>query len=196
VRRVKPFFRTAAEFRDWLERNHGTARELWVGYYKKGSGRPSITGPESVDDALFFGWIDGLRKSLDIASYAIRFSPRKPRSTWSNVNIKRAEKLIAEGRMRPAGLGAYGARRENRSGVYSYDQRRADLPEPYDGILKQNTTACEFFRALPPSHRKAIYWWIVSAKREETRLKRLEKLIAHSVQGRTLPELTAMKRAR
>ncbi len=187
------FFTTPAEFRRWLEANHDNAKELWVGFRKKGSGRPSVTWPESVDEALCFGWIDGVRKRLDDDSYTIRFSPRRPGSVWSRVNIDRAEALAAEGRLQPAGIEAYEARRENRSGIYSYEQRSADLPEPYAAILKRNEAAWAFFQAQPPSRRKAIFWWIVSAKRETTRLSRLEKLIAFSARGETLPELTVTK---
>lgn len=187
------FFTTPAEFRRWLEANHDNAKELWVGFRKKGSGRPSVTWPESVDEALCFGWIDGVRKRLDDDSYTIRFSPRRPGSVWSRVNIDRAEALAAEGRLQPAGIEAYEARRENRSGIYSYEQRSADLPEPYAAILKRNEAAWAFFQAQPPSRRKAIFWWIVSAKRETTRLSRLEKLIAFSARGETLPELTVAK---
>ncbi len=125
------FFETPAAFGKWLAKNHATVTELWVGFYKKSSGRPSITWPESVDEALCYGWIDGLRKSIDDVSYKIRFSPRKPRSIWSAVNIRRAEFLISEGRMKPDGLKAFEARQENRSGIYSYEQRPEQLDEPY-----------------------------------------------------------------
>jgi uncharacterized protein YdeI (YjbR/CyaY-like superfamily) len=194
---VKPaFFRTPPEFRKWLEKYHATADELWVGYYKKDSGKPSITWSESVDEALCFGWIDGVRKSIDDISYRIRFSPRKPGSIWSSVNIKRAQALIDQGLMQPAGLKAYQARKENKSGIYSYEQRSVELEEPYNRLLKKNKTAWDFFQAQTPSYRKAVSWWIISAKKEETRLKRLEKLTAYSVQGQTVPELTPRKPTR
>src|SRR3954470_11334903 len=135
---MKPtFFPTPAAFREWLQRHHAAADALLIGYYKVGSGKPSMTWPESVDEALCFGWIDGVRKSLDASRYTIRFTPRKPGSVWSSVNIKRAQALIDDGRMQPAGLRAFEARRENRSGVYSYEQRRVDLEEPYQGLLKK-----------------------------------------------------------
>ena len=178
------FFKTPSAFRKWLERHHGTAKELWVGFYKKSSGKESITWPESVDEALCFGWIDGLRKSIDDQSYKIRFSPRKPSSVWSSVNIRKAEKLIEGKRMQPAGLKAYEARKENRSGIYSYEQRSPELVEPYLGKLKRNRAAWKFFQAQPAWYRKQMNWWVVSAKREETRLKRLDKLIEESAQGR------------
>jgi uncharacterized protein YdeI (YjbR/CyaY-like superfamily) len=187
------FFQTPAAFRAWLEQHHAEADVLWVGYYKKGSGKPSITWPESVDEALCYGWIDGLRKSLDDFSYVIRFTPRKAGSVWSSVNIKRAQGLIERGLMRPAGLEAYQVRKENKSGVYSYEQRGVNLEEPYNRLLKGNEAAWGFFQTQPASYRKAVSWWIISAKKEETRLKRLEKLIAHSVQGRRLPEFKPRK---
>ena len=178
------FFKTPSAFRKWLERHHGTAKELWVGFYKKSSGKESITWPESVDEALCFGWIDGLRKSIDDQSYKIRFSPRKPSSVWSSVNIRNVQELIKQNRMRPAGLKAFEARKENRSGIYSYEQRSPELVEPYLGKLKRNRAAWKFFQAQPAWYRKQMNWWVVSANREETRLKRLDKLIEESAQGR------------
>jgi uncharacterized protein YdeI (YjbR/CyaY-like superfamily) len=192
---MKPtFFSTPAAFRAWLERNHAKAEALWVGYYKKGSGKPSMTWPESVDEALCFGWIDGIRKSIDDVRYTIRFTPRKRGSVWSSVNIKRAGALIELGHMQPAGLEAYQARRENKSGIYSYEQRSVDLEEPYNRLLKKNKTAWSFFQTQAPSYRKAISWWIISAKKEETRLLRLEKLTAFSKKGQRLPEFAATKK--
>src|SRR5262249_4614949 len=134
---IKPtYFPSPAAFRAWLERHHAAADELWVGFYKVGSGKRSITWPESVDEALWFGSTDGVRKSIDDFSYVIRFSPRKAGSIWSGVNIKRAQTLIERGLMRPAGLKAYQARKENKSGIYSYEQRSVDLPEPYNRLVK------------------------------------------------------------
>ena len=178
------FFRTPAAFRKWLEAHHATTRELWVGYYKKDTGRPSITWPESVDEALCFGWIDGVRKSVDSLSYTIRFSPRKPTSIWSAVNIRRMKALIEEGRVRPPGLAAYEARREYRSGIYSYEQRRPDLEEPYRSLASKNKAAWAFFQAQSPSYRKRAGWYVVSAKKEQTRLKRLAKLMEDWAAGR------------
>jgi uncharacterized protein YdeI (YjbR/CyaY-like superfamily) len=172
--------------RKWFEKNHATAPELWVRFYKKDSGRASITWPESVDEALCFGWIDGIRKSVDEVSYKIRFAPRRRGSIWSAVNIKRATALTDERRMRPTGVKAFAARRENKSGIYAYEQRHAELEEPYNGMLKKNKAAWDFFQARPPSYRKTLSWWIVSAKKEETRLKRLEKLIEESANGRRM----------
>ena len=187
---AKPrFFPTPAQFRDWLAQHHATADELLVGYYKKDSGKLSITWPESVDQALCFGWIDGIRRRIDDISYSIRFTPRRPRSVWSAINIKRAEVLQREGQMQPAGLKAYRARQENRSGIYSYEQRSANLEAPYDQLLKEHKAAWTFFQAQPAFYRKAVCWWIVSAKKEQTRLKRLEKLMNCSAQGERIPEM-------
>ncbi|MDQ2855581.1 MAG: YdeI/OmpD-associated family protein [Acidobacteriota bacterium] len=180
------YFRSPGYLRKWLEKHHQTEQELQVGFYKKDSGKPSITWPESVAEALCFGWIDGLRRNVDESSYTIRFTPRKRTSTWSSINIKLAHRLIEQGMMQPAGLEAFQHRRENRSGIYSYEQRAADLPEPYLGWLKKHKAAAKFFAAQPAGYRKQMSWWVVSAKQEETRLKRLEKLIAESEAGRRL----------
>ncbi len=180
------FFKTPSAFRKWLAVNHAKSKELWVGFYKKNAGKPSITWPESVDEALCFGWIDGIRKKIDDVSYKIRFSPRKPTSIWSAVNIRNAEKLIKEQRMQPPGLKAYQARKENRSGIYSYEQRSPELVEPYLGKLKRNKAAWKFFQAQPPSYRKVMNWWVISAKQEATRLKRLDQLIEESAAGRRM----------
>ena len=180
------FFPTPSTFRKWLAANHAKAKELWVGLYTKKSDKASITWPESVDEALCFGWIDGIRKNINEESYKIRFSPRKPTSIWSAVNIRNAEKLIEQKRMQPAGLKAYQARKENRSGIYSYEQRSPELVEPYLGKLKRNKAAWKFFQAQPPSYRKTLNWWVVSAKQEETRLNRLDKLIEESAAGRRM----------
>jgi uncharacterized protein YdeI (YjbR/CyaY-like superfamily) len=184
---LKPeFFRTPADFRTWLETNHATVTELWVGFYKKDSGKPSITWPESVDQALCFGWIDGIRKRIDKISYQIRFTPRRPGSIWSAINIKRAKELASQKQMRPAGLKAFAARIENKSGIYSYEQRSTELSEPYAKLLKKNKAARDFFQIQPPSYRKMIGWWIISAKKEETRMARLAKLISESAKGKRL----------
>jgi len=180
------FFATPADLRKWFKKNHATASELWVGFYKVGSGKPSITWPQSVDEALCVGWIDGIRKSIDEKSYKIRFTPRKKTSTWSGVNIRRVEVLAAEKRMQPAGLKAFEERRENRSGIYSYEQRSPEFDEPYLSIIKKDKAAWTFFQAQPPSYRKTLIWYVVSAKQEETRLKRLKTLIEHSARGRRL----------
>ena len=180
--------------RQWFAANHASATEQWVGFYKKDSGKASITWPQSVDQALCFGWIDGIRKNIDEVSYKIRFTPRKPRSIWSAINIKRAGELIEQGLMEPAGLRAFAARQENRSGIYSYEQRSPELPAKYAGKLKKHAAAWKFFQAQPSSYRKAVNWWVVSARKEETRLKRLEKLIEDSAAGRTVPQFTVWEK--
>jgi len=180
------FFRTPRDFETWLEKNHATATELWVGFYRKDSGKPSITWPESVDQALCFGWIDGIRKRIDEISYQIRFTPRRRGSIWSAINIKRANELVEQRRMRSAGLKVFAARIENKSGIYSYEQRSTELIDPYAKLLKKNKAACKFFENQPPSYRKMICWWIVSAKREETRMVRVAKLIRQSAKGKRL----------
>jgi uncharacterized protein YdeI (YjbR/CyaY-like superfamily) len=184
------FFATPAEFRAWLEEHHADTPELLVGFWKKGSGKPSITWPESVDEALCFGWIDGVRRSLGDDAYTIRFTPRKARSTWSAVNVRRIGELTAEGRVRPAGLKAFEARSEAKTGIYSYEQRHEDLAEPYASQMRTNAAAWEFWRKQPPWYRKAASWWVASAKKEETRLRRLATLIEDSAAGRTIRLLT------
>jgi uncharacterized protein YdeI (YjbR/CyaY-like superfamily) len=174
------FFKTPSDFRKWLAANHDKSKELCVGYYKKNAGRPSITWPESVDEALCFGWIDGVRKSLNEEAYMIRFSPRKPGSIWSAVNIRNMERLIKDNRVKPAGMKAFGARKENRSGIYAYEQRSPELLEPYAGMFQRNKEAWKFFAAQPPGYRKIMNWYVVSAKQEETRLKRLDRLVKAS----------------
>lgn len=173
------FFEGPADFRDWLEANHGKAEELWVGFHKKATGKPSLTWPQSVREALAFGWIDGVRKSVDAESYTIRFSPRRPASIWSAINIRMAQELIAEKRMRPAGLKAFEARKENRSGIYSYENRPATLPPEYAKRLRKNPEAWKAFQGLTPSQRRMLTWWVVSAKKEETRLTRLDQMGKH-----------------
>ena len=177
------YFRSPAELRKWFRANHATATELWVGFYKKGSGQPSITWPESVDEALSVGWIDGIRKRVDDDSYTIRFTPRRKGSVWSAVNIARVKALTAEKRMRPEGLKAFAARIENKSGIYAYEQRRDRLEEPYASLLKKNKAASAFFEAQPPYYRKPVGWWIVSAKKDETRMARLKKFIDAAAKG-------------
>ena len=139
-----------------------------------------------MDEALCFGWIDGIRKRADEISYQIRFTPRRRGSVWSATNIKRAKELALERRMRSTGLSAFAARIENKSGIYSYEQRNAELGQPYAKLLKKNKAASNFFKKQPPSYRKMISWWIVSAKKEETRMARLAKLLSNSAKGKRL----------
>lgn len=193
---MKPiFFETPADFRAWLAKNHATAKELLVGFYKKGSKRPSITWPESVDEALCYGWIDGVRKGIDDESYTIRFTPRKTGSVWSTVNVNRVQALTDLGRMQPAGLKAFEARKEGKSGIYSHEQGEVELPEPFQELLRANTTAWEFFQQQAGSYRKAAIWWITSAKKEETKRKRLDSLIAYSAKANRVPQFTWKKSA-
>ena len=182
---MKPrFFASPAAFRAWLVKHHLKAGELLVGFYKVGSGRPSMTWPESIDQALCFGWIDGVRRRVDDISYTIRFSPRRRGSIWSEINAKRAAELDALGLMSKAGLDALAKRKSYRSGIYSYEQRTASLPPPYAAQLSKHKAAAAFFDAQPPSYRKKIGWWVVCAKKEETRLSRLDRLIKESARGR------------
>jgi uncharacterized protein YdeI (YjbR/CyaY-like superfamily) len=184
------FFTSAAAFRLWLEKHHASQRELWVGFHKKGSGRPSLTWPESVDAALCFGWIDGIRKRVDECRYTIRFTPRKPGSNWSTVNVKRMGELIKLGLMRPAGLKAFEQRQQEKSGVYSYEQRKsAQLDGVSEERFSANHAAWEFFQQQPPGYRRLAVFWVVSAKKEETRQKRLSTLIADSAQHRRIGPL-------
>ena len=186
------FFRTPAEWRAWLEAHAAEATEVWVGFFKRGAGETGITWREAVDEALCFGWIDGKRQSIDAARRRIRFTPRTARSIWSNVNVSRVEELSAAGRMRPAGLEAFARRRAERSGVYSHEQAREPELGPEQGArLRERPEAWAFFEAQAPSYRKAALWWVVNAKRAETRERRLAALIADSAEGRRLGHLTS-----
>jgi uncharacterized protein YdeI (YjbR/CyaY-like superfamily) len=184
------FFATPAAWRAWLARHHATAAELWVGFYKRGSGRPSITWPESVDQALCYGWIDGVRRSLGPESYAIRFTPRRPGSTWSKVNLQRVGELEALGLMQPAGQAAHAARTAAKSGIYAYEQRdQARLTPEQEREFKRNRKAWAYFQAEAPWYRRTATYWVISAKRAETRAKRLATLIADSAAGRRIGQL-------
>ena len=182
---MKPlFFATPSDFRKWLEKNHDKSAEQWVGFYKKDSGRPSITWPESVDVALCYGWIDGLRKSIDEISYKIRFTPRKKSSNWSSINIKRVQELTKLGLMRPPGLKAFQERKEEKSGIYSYEQRQnIQLSPEYETKIRQDNKAWEFFQKQPSWYRRTTAFWIMSAKQEQTQAKRLDRLITDSRNG-------------
>ncbi len=190
------YFPSAAELKRWFAAHHATAQVLLVGYYKKGTGKPSVTWSESVDEALCVGWIDGIRKSVDGERYTIRFTPRKRTSIWSAVNIRRVRTLQRAGRMRPEGREAFRHRRENRSGIYSYEQRRDRLEPPYEAKIKEHPAAWSFFSAQTPSYRKAAGWWIVSARKEETRQKRLALLINDSAAGRHIKPLARLERTK
>lgn len=181
------FFPTPADFRAWLARYHRTKDELLVGFYKKGSGRPSITWPESVDQALCFGWIDGVRRRVDEHRYTIRFTPRRRGSIWSAINIARVAVLTAEGVMRPAGVAAFGRRSEAKSRIYAYEQRHTITLEPaHQTHFQTHKKAWKFFDAQPPSYRKLMTFWVMSAKKDETRRARLARLIEKSAANERL----------
>jgi len=183
------FFRSQSAFRRWLEKHHGEARELWVGFFRKESGKGGITYPEALDEALCFGWIDGLRKRVDEASYAIRFTPRKADSIWSAVNIKRVDELTKLGRMKAPGLAAFKSRDVQKAQRYSYERNNCKLDPAHEKLFKANAKAWEFFRAQAPGYQRTATWWVVSAKKEETRLKHLATLIQDSENGRKIGPL-------
>jgi|CXWL01.1.fsa_nt_gi uncharacterized protein YdeI (YjbR/CyaY-like superfamily) len=187
------FFATQAEFRTWFLGNHDKLTEQWVGFYKKGSGKPSITWPESVDVALCVGWIDGIRKSIDEECYKIRFTPRRPRSIWSAVNIKRANELLGLGLMHPDGIAAFEKRDDDRSRVYAYEQKTIELSGEFLAKFRKRKKAWIFFESQPPSYRKPAIWWVMSAKQETTRLKRLETLIADPAEGLSNAQMRPLK---
>ena len=189
---MKPtFFRTPGDFRAWLEAHHATATELLVGFHKRKTGEPCITWPESVDEALCFGWIDGVRRSLGAHAYTIRFTPRRPSSIWSAVNVAKVRDLSRAGRMRPAGLRAFEQRKEERTGVYSFERRTAaKLSAAQEKVLRANKKAAAFFDGQPPWYRGAALHWVTSAKREETQARRLAELVASSARGERIPPLT------
>lgn len=180
------FFANPSEFRKWLEENHQSEKELIVGYYKVATKRPSMTWSESVDEALCFGWIDGIRRAFDDESYTIRFTPRSPKSNWSAVNIAKVEELIRVGKMTSAGLAAFENRTEARSEMYSYENRVEKLAEEMEIRFKENQLAWEFFNAQAPSYKKTIVYWIMSAKLQATRNSRLDKLIEACSEGKRL----------
>ncbi len=184
------YFSSPAEFRAWLTAHHESATELLVGFHKSGTGVPSMTWTESVREALCFGWIDGVRKRVDDTRYTIRFTPRKSTSIWSAVNVRHIEELTAAGLMYPAGVAAFERKRENKSGVYSFEQRTVELPESYAGTFRKQKKAWSWFEQSAPSYRKAAVWFVVSAKREETKLKRLALLIECSGNAERLPHMS------
>lgn len=183
------FFTTPDEMRQWLENNHQIASELWVGYYKKGAAKMAITWQQSVDIAICYGWIDGIRKSLDAESYTNRFTPRRANSNWSLVNIKKAEELIEQKLMRPAGLAAFKLRKAEKSGVYSFEQNKIELTPAFLQTFKGQKTAWHFFEQQAPSYCKTAIHWVMSAKQSSTQLKRLQILIDCSEQQLKIPPL-------
>ncbi|HUR16457.1 MAG TPA: YdeI/OmpD-associated family protein [Candidatus Limnocylindrales bacterium] len=187
------FFDTQADFRRWLAANHQIVPFQWVGFYKKGADKQAMTYAEAVEEGLCFGWIDGQTNRVDDLAVTTRFSPRRPGSNWSAVNIAKVEALKAAGRMAPIGLRAFEERREPKPGEYTYETRPSDLPEAYASILRRNDAAWNFYAAQRPGYRKSMSWWVVSAKREDTRLRRLDALIVESEAGRIIGDLNLPK---
>jgi uncharacterized protein YdeI (YjbR/CyaY-like superfamily) len=183
------FFADSDAFSEWLERQHAHTPEVWLLFHKKGSGRASQTWSEAVDVALCFGWIDGLRKSVDDKSYQVRFTPRKKNSVWSSVNVRKAEVLARSGKMRPEGLELFNSRKDTQG--YSSETRKLNLTSAYEQIFKENQTAWDNFLKFAPSYRRDSVWWVMSAKKEETRLRRLDLLITSSLAGQRVPVFRA-----
>ena len=190
------FFPTPADLRVWFEDHHDSADELWVGYYKKATGIPSIDWPESVDEALCFGWIDGIRRSVDDKSYKIRFTPRRKRSHWSARNLDRMKHLIEAGRVTDAGMAAYRARDPGNSERAAYEQGEVRLPAEYERRLRAVPGAWSYWEGERPWYRKQVTWWVVSAKREETRERRLTILIESCGRGEVIPAMRGAARKR
>ena len=189
---MKPlYFASPAEWREWLSRNHESCPELWVGFYKKGTGRASMTWQESVDQALCFGWIDGIRKSIDESRYVIRFTPRRAGSTWSAVNVKRVGELKKAGWMQPAGRKAFAGKTAAKTAIYAYEQRKTPVfSREHEKLFREQPKAWEYFGSQPPGYRRLCTYWVISAKQEATRLRRLKALIADSARSRRIQPLT------
>jgi uncharacterized protein YdeI (YjbR/CyaY-like superfamily) len=188
------FFDSPGQLRHWLEANHDGAPELWVGFHKKASGDGGISYQEALDEALCYGWIDAVRRRLDDRNWMIRFTPRTARSIWSAVNIKRARELVAAGRMRPPGLKAFEGRDPGRANLYSYERTTASLAPEHEAAFRANQHAWEFFERQAASYRRAATWWVVSAKKDETRLRRLTQLIDHCHEEQRLPSFVSPTR--
>jgi uncharacterized protein YdeI (YjbR/CyaY-like superfamily) len=179
--KVNPlFFPTQSSFRKWLEKNHDKAKELLVGFYKVNSGKPSMSWSESVDEAICFGWIDGVRKGIDAESYSIRFTRRKPGSIWSAVNIKKVENLSKQGLMHPSGMAAFQKREAKKSAIYSYEKAPQNLSDDFLKKFKENKKAWKYFQSMAPSYQRTAIHWVMNAKQESTKLKRLYELINDS----------------
>lgn len=188
------FFPTQNDFRKWLQKNHKTATELIVGFYKVGTKKPSLTWSESVDQALCFGWIDSVRRSIDSESYCIRFTPRNLNSIWSDINIKKVEELSKKGLMQAAGLEIFAKRKEHKARIYSYEQKNVSLPVDFEKLFKTNKKAWLFFKSQPASYQKAAIHIVISAKQETTKLKRLKELISASEAGDKIKSLKWTKK--
>jgi uncharacterized protein YdeI (YjbR/CyaY-like superfamily) len=184
------FFASAAELRRWFEKNHGTAAELWVGFHRKASGLPSITWSELVDQELCFGWIDSVRYTLDEHRSAQRITPRRKRSVWSAINIRRFQELEAQGLAQESGRAAFAAREDARSSIYAYENRSVQLSDEYEASFRKHRSAWDFFESQAPWYRRTASYWVMSAKREATREKRLQTLIDDSAGGRRLRHLS------
>ena len=192
---IKPvFFPTQKDLRKWFEKNHKKEKELFVGYYKVSTGKPSVSWSQSVDEALCFGWIDGVRKSVDEESYCIRFTPRNPKSNWSAINIKKAEDLIKLQLMKPGGFELFNLRKEEKSRIYNYENAAVEFEKSYEKKLKTNKKAWEYFQSTPPSYRKVTTRWVMSAKQEATRLKRLNELITSSANNQKIKAMNYGKK--
>jgi uncharacterized protein YdeI (YjbR/CyaY-like superfamily) len=183
------FFQSPQEFYDWLEEHHETETEVYVGMYKKHTGKRAMSWSESVDQALCFGWIDGRANAIDEDRYMQRFTPRRPGSNWSKINVEKVERLKEAGLMRPSGLAAFERRRDDRTGVYSFERGEHELPPEYEERLRANEAAAEYFDAKPPWYRRSAIHWVMSAKREETRERRLQQLIEDSSNGMDIKPL-------
>ena len=188
------FFATPLQLHNWLARNHASEKEILVGFHKKTSGKQSITYSEALDEALCFGWIDGVRKSLDDDSYTIRFTPRRAKSIWSLVNVRHIERLQKEGRMQPSGVAAFDARDPKRTGIYAFENRPRELSPEFQKMLRANNKAWQFFDAQPPFYKRTIAFWVMSAKKEETQRRRLDRLIDASARGQRVGLLEAKKK--
>lgn len=184
------FFRSGNELRKWFQKKHVEASELWIGFYNVKSGKGGLSYKEAVDEALCFGWIDGIRKNRDEDSYVIRFTPRKKKSIWSNINTKRINELIKEDRVQPSGLAAFEKRDEKKAGIYSFEQDAHKLSAAFEKIFRQNKKAWKFFSSQAPWYQRTSIHLVMSAKQEATRVKRLETLISDSENGRTIKQLT------
>ena len=187
------FFVSRERFRAWLAKHHSAEAELWIGFYRKASGRPSITYDEALEEALCFGWIDGVRKRLDDEAYVQRFTPRRPKSYWSAVNVKRANELIAQKRMTAAGLRAFERRDADATAKYSFERAAPNFTSAQLKVFRSNPTAWEFFQSQPPGYRRLMTFWVASAKKDETRVQRLARLMKDSAAGRRIGLLTSKK---
>ncbi len=177
------FFESPEAFYAWLEENHETESEVYVGFYKQATGKRAMSWSEAVDQALCFGWIDSRANAIDDERYMQRFTPRKPGSNWSKINVEKVARLKEEGKMRPAGLAAFEQRRDDKTGVYSFERENAELPPEYEQRLRANAAAAEYWDAKAPWYRRTATHWVMSAKREETRERRLGQLIEDSANG-------------